>query len=99
MEQGALIEANAQPKPPNGGRTLPVRMRRANAPRVPIPPSAPAARSFPAKHDSSVHRLDLLPRFDEVIAMEAGRIIARGSPAIVGTGFAAGLPREVGTAS
>ncbi|HXS27377.1 MAG TPA: ABC transporter ATP-binding protein [Steroidobacteraceae bacterium] len=48
---------------------------------------------------SSVHRLDLLPRFDEVIAMEEGRIIAHGSPAIVGTGFAAGLPREAGTAS
>lgn len=48
---------------------------------------------------SSVHRLDLLPRFDEVIVMEGGRIAAHGSPAIIGTGFAAGLPREAGTAS
>jgi len=43
---------------------------------------------------SSVHRLHLLPRFDGVIWMEAGRIVAHGAPAIIGTGFAAALPRE-----
>jgi ATP-binding cassette, subfamily B, bacterial len=54
---------------------------------------------------SSVHRLNLLPRFDEVIVMEEGRIIAQGQPSIIGaalgsieaaqgTGFAPDSPRE-----
>lgn len=55
---------------------------------------------------SSVHRLHLLPRFDEVIVIDSGRIAAHGSPAIIGaafadaaqhpdgTGFAPGPPRE-----
>lgn len=40
---------------------------------------------------SSVHRLNLLPRFDEVIVMDEGRIVAHGSPAIIGAAFADGV--------
>jgi ABC-type bacteriocin/lantibiotic exporter with double-glycine peptidase domain len=39
---------------------------------------------------SSVHRMHLLEKFDEVIVMEAGRVIAQGPPAELGPARAAG---------
>ena len=43
---------------------------------------------------SSVHRMHLLEQFDEVIVMEAGRVVAQGPPAELGAVRAARAQRE-----